>query len=100
MYEVTYSERVIEALMDMIRGNPKHANAIRTAFREINRRLRIYPQFGQPLRDLVVEPAQLWVAVFTPLVVNYVLDEGDGDKRGRQVMVVRPFVPLPGLGIL
>jgi hypothetical protein len=64
------------------------------AIREIDHRLHVYPQFGQPLRDLSAEPAQLWIGVVPPLVVQYVLDETQ-----RQVMIVHPMMPLPGCGL-
>jgi len=64
------------------------------AIKEIDRRLRIYPQFGQPLSDLLLEPAQLWIGVVSPLVVHYYLDE----KR-RLVMVVDPIRPLSNSGL-
>ena len=92
-YEVSYSGRVREAIVPLV----THARAsgrdreVLAALREIDRRLRIYPQFGQPLRDLSVPPAQLWIGVVPPLVVRYVLDESR-----RLVMVVRPFQLLGG----
>jgi hypothetical protein len=64
------------------------------AVRQIDERLRIYPQFGQPLRDLVLEPLQLWIGVVPPLVVQYILDE-----ERRVVMVVVPILPLPRSGL-
>lgn len=90
-YEVSYSGRVREALKDLlVRARQRgHAHQVLDAVREIDRRLQLYPQFGQPLRDLSVEPAQLWIGVVSPLVVRYVLDE-----QRRQVMVVFPMVPL------
>jgi hypothetical protein len=100
MYEVSYSEHVIEELVAMVRRNPRHANSIRSAFREINRRLRIYPQFGQPLQDLAFGRSQLWVAVYSPLVVHYILVEEGEENSHRQVFVVRPFEAMPRLGIV
>ena len=41
------------------------------AVKEFDRRLRIYPQFGQLLRDLKLEPSQFWIGVVPPLVVRY-----------------------------
>jgi len=64
------------------------------AIQALDHRLRVYPQFGQPLRDLTVEPAQLWIATVPPLVVKYLLDE-----ERRLVMVVQPITPLPGSGL-
>jgi len=37
--------------------------------------LHVYPQFGQPLFDLKVEPIQVWIGVVEPLVVEYAIDE-------------------------
>ena len=73
------------------RGLGSHVLA---AVREPDRRLRVYPQFGQPLRDLRLEPAQVWIAVVPPLTVQYVLDE-----ERRSVFVVTPIVPLPESGL-
>jgi hypothetical protein len=64
------------------------------ALQRIDYRLRVYPQFGQPLRDLSFAPAQIWIATVPPLVVRYVLHE-----ELRLVMVVEPFVPLRGSGL-
>ncbi len=100
MYAVSYSGRVVDLLREMIARNPTHAARILAAFREIDHRLRVYPQFGQPLRGLSAPGATLWIGVVEPLVVQYVLVEGDGEGRGRQVMVVRPFTPFPHSGIV
>ena len=61
-----------------------------SALKELDRRLHVYPQFGQPLRDLQLKPAQLWIGVISPLVVRYVLDE-----ERRLVMVVFTYLMLP-----
>lgn len=95
MYEVTYSGRVIDALRELVLRNPTHAPLLLDALREIERRLRVYPQFGQPLRDPSVDPAQLWVGVVPPLVLHYILDESQ-----RRVMVALPPQPLPRTGIV
>jgi hypothetical protein len=62
--------------------------------KEIDTRLRSYPQFGQPLQDLLLEPGQAWIGTVPPLVVKYVLDE-----EKRQVTVVVPLSPLPESGL-
>lgn len=100
MYETSYSGRVIDLLREMVARNPAHAASILAAVREIDRRLRIYPQFGQPLHDLSVAGAQLWIATVAPLVVHYVVVEADDSGRQRQVNVVRPFTALPHTGIV
>ena len=90
-YHVSYSGRVHESLRELIiRADALGlGRKVFDAAREIERILRIYPQFGQPLRDLAVGSAQLWIGVVPPLVVHYILDE-----EHRQVMVVRPMQPL------
>jgi hypothetical protein len=95
MYEVIYSGRVIDALRALAARNPAHPFVIAAALREIDRRLRFYPQFGQPLRDLSVGSAQLWIGVVSLLVFHYVLEE-----EPRRVTVLRPPVPLPRSGIV
>jgi hypothetical protein len=95
-YQVSYSERVRTELRELIaraevRGLREQVVA---AAREMDRRLRIYPQFGQPLRDLKLKPAQLWIGSVPPLVVHYFLHE-----ERRLVMVLVPFDPLPGSGL-
>jgi hypothetical protein len=100
MYETSYSGRVIDMLREMVARNPAHAANILAAVREIDRRLRIYPQFGEPLRDLSIPGAKLWIATVSPLVVHYILVESDDSGRKRQVMVVRPFTALPHTGIV
>ena len=61
--------------------------------KEIDKRLRIYPQFGEPLSDLLLKPSQLWIGTVWPLVLRYTLDE-----ERRLVMVVACFVLLPRHG--
>jgi hypothetical protein len=100
MYEVHHSGRVIDLLREMILRNPNYADQIIAAIQEIDHRLHIYPQFGQPLRDLSVNRAQLWIGTVTPLVVHYVEVEGDESGSGRQVIVVRPIAALSNSGIV
>jgi hypothetical protein len=46
------------------------------ALKEFDRRLRIYPQFGEPLVDLKKEPGQVWIGIVRPLAMRYgVFDE-------------------------
>jgi len=96
LYRVSYSGRVREALRELV----LHAREVNlgeqvlAAIREIDNRLHLYPQFGQPLRDLSVQPAQLWIGVVKPLVVLYVLGESS-----RQVSILHPITPLPRCGL-
>jgi hypothetical protein len=95
-YRVAYSGLVRNELRDLIvraRGRGL-AQQVLDAAKQIDDRLRVYPQFGQPLRDLKLRPAQLWMACVPPLVVQYSVD----DER-RVVMVVVPIRPLPNSGL-
>jgi hypothetical protein len=94
-YDVSYSQRVRDEFVQLVTQARAAglAPTILAAAKEIDRRLHIYPQFGQPLRKLSVEPAEMWIGVVPPLVVHYVLDE-----ERRQVMVVLPFRTLSRAG--
>jgi hypothetical protein len=63
------------------------------AAKEINRRLRVYPQFGEPRRDLPALGATLWAGTVPPLMLQYVIDE-----VYRVVFVAVPFKVLPNAG--
>jgi hypothetical protein len=93
---VAYSERVREELRNLLARAAEAGllDAVAAAAREMDRVLRIYPQIGQPLSDLHLDPARIWIAVFPPQVVRYFLDE-----EQRLVMVVVPIQPLPHLGL-
>lgn len=77
-YRVEYSERVRQrllALADIARQRGDGEEFI-TALKEFDRRLRIYPQFGEPLVDLKKEPGQVWIGIVRPLAMRYgVFDE-------------------------
>ncbi len=95
-YRVVYSERVRLELKELLtraaaRGLGRQALE---AVEEINARLGVYPQFGEPLRDLKSEAETLWTGTVPPLVVQYVIDE-----EKRLVFVVVPLKPLPESGL-
>jgi hypothetical protein len=94
-YHVAYQEVVRNHLWSLVplakdRG---WAPELGAALKKMDRILHIYPQYGEPLRDLELKPAQLWIAAFTPLVARYVLDEAK-----RVVIVVYSAAILPKLG--
>jgi hypothetical protein len=60
------------------------------AVKEIHRRLRLYPQFGEPLFDLTQETGQVWLGIVRPISMRY----GVLDDR-RVVMVSELPVLLP-----
>jgi hypothetical protein len=100
MYEMSYPGRVLDAVRELIARNPTRPAAVRAAVRKIDRVLRVYPQFGQPLSDLSIPGAQRWVAVVSPFVVQYAVVEADDTGRRQQVLVSRPFALLPNSGLV
>lgn len=92
-YQVSYSRRVLAELKALISRAKLHGREqdVKDAAKEIEYRLSVYPQFGDPLRNLQRESSQIWVGVVPPVVVQYSIHEDI-----RQVWVVVPLVPLPG----
>jgi hypothetical protein len=95
-YYVAYSERVRNALRSLtIRARDRGLGPqVLAAVKELDRLLHLYPQFGQPLRDLELKPAQLWIGVVAPWVAHYYLDE-----ERRLVVVLRAQLMLPKSGL-
>jgi len=95
-YSVSYSGRVLDSFRALIRRarGTKAEPMLRLAVQDLDHRLRIYPQFGEPLYDLSAGRAQLWIGTLPPLVVHYILDQ---DRR--QVIVVKPPMLLPNSGV-
>lgn len=95
-YRVSYSGRVRDELERLITHARMRGLApqVLAALKEIDYRLRVYPQFGEPIRDLARRPLCLWLGCVPPLTVHYVLDE-----ERREVSVVVPFTPLPRSGL-
>ena len=95
-YRVSYTERVRPELKELLtRAEAAGLGPqVRAAVTEIHARLRVYPQFGEPLRDLVTQPQTMWHATVPPVVVEYVLDE-----TRRLVLVAVPFRLLPDSGL-
>jgi hypothetical protein len=91
-YRVVYSERVRQRLLTLadVARERGDGEAFLAALREFDRRLRLYPQFGEPLTDLTREPGQVWIGTVRPLVMRY----GVFDER-RVVMVAAIPVLLP-----
>ena len=91
-YEVHLSPWVYERLLELaevarVRGD---GEAFLAALREFHRRLRVYPQFGDPLVDLRAEAGHLRIGIVPPLAMRYgVLEER------RQVFVAARPVLLP-----
>ena len=94
-YRVVYSERVRNSLRQLVaRARAAGlATQILVAVREMDRRLRLFPQFGQPLMDLGLRGGQVWIGAVGPLVIRYALYE-----ERKLVVVAAPILPLPGSG--
>ena len=60
------------------------------ALKEFHRRLCIYPQFGEPILDLVAEPGQIYNGIIRPFAMRYGVHE-----NRRLVMVGALPVLLP-----
>ena len=60
-YRVVYSERVRQRLLVLadVARERGDGEAFLAALSEFDRRLRLYPQFGEPLIDLTREPGQV-----------------------------------------
>jgi endo-alpha-1,4-polygalactosaminidase (GH114 family) len=95
-YQVAYSEYVRNELKNLIaRAEERGLGAqVRAAAREIEQRLRVYPQFGDPLADLSLASGQIRMGTVSPLVVRYALYE-----EMRLVTVTIPFATLPHSGL-
>jgi hypothetical protein len=91
-YHVTYTPRVLQAYVTLVRSitDPLLVKAILKAGKEFDYRLRIYPQFGEPLRDFSVEGPRQYLGTVPPLVATYVIDE-----VRREVMVAQPLRLIP-----
>ena len=71
-YRVVYADRVRQrllALADVARERGD-GDAFVAAVKEIHRRLCLYPQFGEPLFDMVQEQGQVWIGFVRPLAMR------------------------------
>jgi hypothetical protein len=95
-YQVVYSEFVRNELRKLIaRAAERGIDAqVLTAAKEMDRRLRIYPQFGDLLADLSLAPGEHRIGTVPPLVVKYALYD---DRR--LVIVSTPIATLPRSGL-
>lgn len=95
-YRVIYSEVVRRELKALIRRAIASGLKQQTiqAVKDVDARLQVYPQFGEPLQDLATEGETIWLGTIPPLVVEYIIDE-----ERRLVFIVRPFLLLPRSGI-
>ncbi len=87
-YRLVYSSRVRELFIQLlVEADARGIGAeVRAAAIDMEHRLRVYPQFGEPYRDDAASPAVMWVGFVGPLMVRYALLE---DLR--EVWVVQPI---------
>jgi hypothetical protein len=95
-YQVSYTEFVRIELSKLLAKAEERGlgSQVREAVEKINYNLRVYPQFGEPLRDLSMKSAQLWVGFVGPLKVHYAIYE-----EQRLVIVSVPIEPLRHSGL-
>src|SRR5580704_2053258 len=93
-YRVSYSDRVQRRLKVLAREARQRGDGdpFTTALLEFDRRLHIYPQFGEPSMDLTAEPGQIYKGFVRPLAMRYAVYE-----ERRLVMVGDLPVLLPKL---
>jgi hypothetical protein len=94
-YKVIYSGRVLDEAKQLLAkaAASGFGRQALDAIKQIDARLRIYPQFGEPLRDLTIVGETLWAGTVPPLVVQYIID-----AERHLVFVVRPLKTLPDSG--
>ena len=95
-YRVIYSEAARVTLREFgARARQSgQGPAFAAALREFDRLLHLYPQFGEPLADLALEPGQVWRGIVSPLVMRYAIYE-----ERRLVVVAGPPMLVPNSGI-
>ncbi|HZV07990.1 MAG TPA: hypothetical protein VE999_23100 [Gemmataceae bacterium] len=95
-YRVSYTDFVRNGLANLIaRAKERGLEAqVRAATRDIDYRLHIFPQFGDPVIDLSLASSQMRIGTVAPLVVKYALYE---DLR--LVIVSIPIATLPHSGL-
>ena len=97
LYKVAYAELVQSALKDLL-GRAKEKGIlgeVLAAVKEIDgRRHRDPTVFGEPHQNLKHGKGQVRTAFVRPLAVAYIVYEEE-----RTVLVTRPLLPLPEIGL-
>ncbi len=94
-YRVAYSGIVLATLREFTARAQAagQKDAFLAVLKELERRLRIYPQFGEPEINLKQENGQIYNGAIPPLVVRYAVFE-----ERRLVFVGSPPKLLPNAG--
>src|SRR3954463_15919691 len=75
----------------MARDAGTNQEAVATV-KDLDRRLHVYPQFGEPIIDLTQEPGQVHVGTVPPLMVRYAIYE----ERRLVIVTVLRILPESG----
>jgi len=72
LYQVSLSGRVYDRVRELaiVAKERGDGEAFLAALREFYRRLQVYPQFGDPLVDLLAEAGQIRIGIVPPLAVR------------------------------
>lgn len=72
-YEVVFSDLVQQHFRVLAREAFARGDglAFAAAYQEFKRRLKLYPQFGHPLYDLMAEPGQIYTGIIPPITLRY-----------------------------
>ncbi len=94
LYQVSLSGRVFDKVRELaaVAAARGDGEAFLAALREFDRRLRVYPQFGDPLTDLREVAGQIRLGIVPPLAMRYAVFE-----ERRQVFVAALPVLMPKL---
>ena len=78
-YKISISDRVRDHVLTLARRSAERGDghAFAAALREFDRRLRIYPQFGDPLFDLTQKEGTVRVGIIRPLSMRYAIFESE-----------------------
>jgi hypothetical protein len=92
-YAVSVAGRVHDRLLELadVAKAPGDGRAFLTALAEFHRRLRVYPEFGDPLVDLTQHDGHIRLGVVPPLTMRYaVLEDQRAEFVGaRPVLLAR-----------
>jgi hypothetical protein len=76
-YRVVYAEvaRIALRAFGAAARAAGHTQDALATLKELDYRLRVYPQFGEPLTDLKQETGQIFIGTVAPLMVRYAVYE-------------------------
>ncbi len=79
-YRVSYSDYVLQRLRALGNEATQRGDGpqFAAALKEFDRRLRIFPQFGEPCMDLTAVSGQIYKGFVRPLAMKYAVHE---DRR-------------------